>query len=105
VTKLWSAKQAGLIEYGLLAERYVREFDAKWRLGSGTQEPLLGNADVQSLADLASSVELIENTRVVPFSRSTLVRLVAITLLPLVPLVFLMIDPAEQLQRLLGILL
>jgi len=52
--QLAQAKRTGLREYGTLAERYVREFDAKWlRGGAPADEPLVGSGDIQSLADLA----------------------------------------------------
>jgi hypothetical protein len=51
--QLSRAKRAGLLEYGTLAERYVRQFDAKWlRGGAPDTEPLMGSSDIQSLADM-----------------------------------------------------
>ena len=51
--QLAEAKRTGNREYGTLAMRYVREFDAKWlRGGAPTDEPLVGSGDIQSLADL-----------------------------------------------------
>ena len=84
---LGAARRVGLREYGTLAQRYVREFDDKWlRGGAPADEPLVGSADIQSLADLGNSFELVRSMRTVPFTRDTLVQLAAITLLPLVPL-------------------
>ena len=58
--QLAQAKRQGLREYGTLAERYVREFDAKWlRGGAPADEPLVGSADLQSLADLGNSYEVV----------------------------------------------
>ena len=52
--QLAEAKRTGNREYGTLAERYVREFDAKWlRGGAPAEEPLVGSGDIQSLADLS----------------------------------------------------
>jgi hypothetical protein len=54
--QLAEAKRTGNREYGTLAERYVREFDAKWlRGGAPAGEPLVGSSDIQSLADLNNS--------------------------------------------------
>ena len=51
----------GLREYGTLAQRYVREFDDKWlRGGAPADEPLVGTADIQSLADLGNSFEVVQ---------------------------------------------
>ena len=56
--QLARAKQSGLRDYGTLAERYVREFDAKWLRGDAPpDEPLVGSADIQSLADLGNSFD------------------------------------------------
>ncbi len=85
--QLARAKRAGLGEYGVLAQRYVREFDAKWlRGGRDPDEPFVGSADIQSLADLANSFDVIRTMRIVPFSKETVFQLGVITLAPLVPL-------------------
>ena len=70
------ARRVGLREYGTLAQRYVREFDLKWlRGGAPADEPLVGSADIQSLADLGNSFELVRSMRLVPFTRDTVLQL------------------------------
>ena len=97
------AKRAGLGEYGVFAQRYVREFDAKWlRGGRDPGEPLSGSADIQSLADLGNSFEVIRTMRIVPFSKETVFQLGVATLAPLLPLLLTMISFEELLKRLLG---
>ena len=101
--QLARAKRAGLAEYGVLAQRYVREFDAKWIRGDrDPAEPFVGSADVQSLADLANSFDVIRTMRFVPFSKETVFQLGVITLAPLLPLTLTMISFEELLKRLLG---
>ena len=101
--QLARAKRTGLGEYGVLAQRYVREFDAKWiRGGRDPAEPLIGSADIQSLADLANSFEVIRTMRIVPFSKETVFQLGVVTLVPLAPLLLTMISLEELLKRLLG---
>ena len=57
--QLEAAKRAGLREYGALAQRYVRDYDHKWlRGGAPPDEPLVGSADIQSLADIGNSFEV-----------------------------------------------
>ena len=103
--QLAHVKRKGLREYGTLAERYVREFDAKWlRDGAPAKEPLVGSADIQSLADLANSYEVVRTMRVAPITRDAVVRLAAATLAPIVPLLLTMMPLEELLKRLLGIL-
>ena len=81
--KLAAAKRAGLREYGTLAQRYVREFDGKWlRGGAPAGEPLVGSADIQSLADMGNSFEVVRGMRLVPFNGQTVLQLAVATLLP-----------------------
>ena len=104
--QLAAARRDGLREYGTLAQRYVREFDDKWIHGAAPAgEPLVGSADIQSLADLANSYEVVRSMNVVPFSRNTLVQLAAATLLPVAPLLLTMISLDELMKRLLQVVL
>ena len=57
--QLAQTKRMGLREYGRLAERYVREFDTKWLRGDKPDEPLVDTGDMQSLADLSNSFEVV----------------------------------------------
>ncbi len=103
---LVAAKRSGLREYGALAARYVQEFDAKWvRGGAGKEEPLIGSGDIQSLADLANSFEVIRGMRPVPFGRDTVLQLVVIIALPFAPLLLTVIPLEELLKSLLAVLL
>jgi hypothetical protein len=103
--QLAAARRAGLREYGTLAQRYVREFDRKWLRGGATpDEPLVGSADVQSLADLGNSFELVRSMRFLPFTRDTLLQLVAFTLVPVAPLLLTMISLEDLMTRLLTVL-
>jgi hypothetical protein len=106
VPHLAAARRAGLHEYGTLAERYVREFDDKWlRGGAPAGEPLVGSADIQSLADLANSFEVVRSMRAVPFTRDAVVQLGVIALLPVAPLLLTMVSLEELLKRLLQVVL
>jgi hypothetical protein len=99
------AKRTGLREYGTLAERYVREFDAKWVRGHApADEPLVGSGDIQSLADLANSFDVVKTMRFAPITRDTFVVLVAATLAPIVPLALTMMSLEDLLKRLFGML-
>jgi hypothetical protein len=101
--RLAEAKRRGLREYGTLAQRYVREFDAKWlRGGAPADEPLVGSGDIQSLADLGNSFEVVRTMRLAPVSRDAILRLSAAVLLPVVPLLLTMMPWEELLKKLLG---
>jgi len=102
--KLAAAKRAGSHEYGTLAQRYAREFDHKWlRGGAPADEPLIGSADIQSLADLGNSFAVVKEMKLVPFTMRTAVQLAVVTLLPVGPLLLTMIPLEELLLRLLKV--
>jgi hypothetical protein len=99
--QLSAARRKGLREYGTLAESYVREFDAKWlRAAAPTNERLVGSADIQSLADLANSYEVVRTMSFAPFSKGAVLQLAAATLVPVAPLLLTMM-PLDQLLKLL----
>jgi hypothetical protein len=103
--QLAHAKRMGLREYGTLAGRYVREFDEKWLRGGATaNEPLVGSPDIQSLADLANSFDVVKSMRIVPITRDAFVFLGVATLVPVLPLALTMMSPEELLKKLFGML-
>jgi hypothetical protein len=103
--QLAHAKRKGLREYGTLAERYVRDFDAKWlRGGAPADERLIGSGDIQSLADMGNSFEVVRTMRFVPFTKETILQLAVVTIAPVAPLVLTMVSLEEILKKLLGIL-
>lgn len=105
-SQLAAVKRAGLREYGTLAERYVREFDRKWlRGGAPPGEEFVGGGDIQSLADLANSFDVVKTMRLAPITRDAVFRLVGATLAPIVPLALTMMSLEELLKRLFSILL
>jgi hypothetical protein len=99
------AKRTGLREYGGFAERYVREFDTKWlRGGAPPDEPLVGSGDIQSLADLGNSFEVVKEMRFAPITRDALIRLALATLAPIAPLGLTMMSAEDLLKKLFGML-
>jgi hypothetical protein len=99
---LAAARRKGLREYGILVQRYAREFDHKWlRGGAPADEPLLGSADIQSLADFGNSYAVVKEMRLAPFNMRTVLQLAVITLLPVAPLLLTMIPLEELIARLL----
>jgi hypothetical protein len=103
--QLAETKRKGLREYGTLAERYVRGFDAKWlRGGAPADEPFVGSGDIQSLADLGNSYEVVRTMRLAPITKNAVLLLAAATLAPIAPLVLTMMPLDELLKMLFGIL-
>ena len=102
--QLAQAKRVGRREYGTLAERYVREFDAKWlRGGAAPDEPLLGAADIQSLADLGNSLEVVQTMRVLPVTKEVVLTLAAVVFVPILPLMLTIMPLEDLLKKLFGI--
>jgi hypothetical protein len=98
--KLWASRVKGMNDYGAFAERYVNEFDRKWLSGEPAPgEPLLGTADIQSLADLSSSVSIVRDMRLIPVSSRMLMHLALAALLPLLPLVLFKYPIADLLAK------
>ena len=105
VPQLAEAKRTGLREYGTLAERYVRQFDSKWlRGGAPADEPFVGSSDIQSLADLGNSFEIVRSMNIAPITRGTIVQIAVATLAPVVPLALTMMPLEALLKTLAGVL-
>jgi len=101
---LANAKRVGLREYGSLAQRYVQGFDEKWlRGGAPAGESFVGSGDIQSLADLNNSFEVVRGMRSLPITKEAVLRLAVFTLLPLLPLLLTMLSLEELLGRLLKV--
>ena len=93
------AKRTGTRLSARLAHRYALDFEAKWIEGDDAARPSpLGEADIQSLADMSNSLESIRATRGVPITRDPVVAIVVATLAPLAPLLLTVI-PAEELAK------
>ena len=104
--KLAALKRKGLLEYGVLATAYVQSFDQKWLRGDNEQnEPLLGTGDIQSLADLSTSIENIGNMKTFPFNLGIVKSLIVAAALPFLPLVATIIPLKDLLKQIMGILL
>jgi hypothetical protein len=103
--QLAAARRTGLREYGTLAQRYVRDFEAKWvHGGGGADESMLGSGDIQSLADLGNSFAVVQDMRVVAVTKQAMLQLAVATVAPIVPLVLTLMPLEELLKKLLGIL-
>jgi len=92
-------KRKGLAEYGLLAQRYVESFDQKWVREADPQEGLLGTGDIQSLADLGNSYQVLREMRAVPFALQDATRLAVATAAPLAPLLLTIFSFEELILR------
>ncbi len=101
VPGLWATKHAGKYAYGALALRYTSAFQEKWIFGNRpSEELLLGTADIQSLADLANSFDIIERMRLIPLGPRTSLHLAGACLVPMIPLLLTMMPFGEIVKML-----
>ena len=79
----------GLLEFGALAWRHDRAFDEKWIRNSGKTVPgsILGSSDVQSMADIATCYEHINDMRLIPFDSKALAVVALAAMCPMLPLI------------------
>ena len=98
--KLWACRVKGLSDYMEFAARYVTGFDRKWLGGDNAAgESPLGTPDLQSLADLANSVNVVRNMRWIPVSLRMLTEFTIAALLPALPLLLLKYPIAELTEK------
>jgi hypothetical protein len=94
-------KQRGLMEYAVLGSEYTQAFHQRWILRSNpADEPLLGSADIQSLADLGNSFEIIRKMRVLPIAVSDFIAMALPGLVPVLPLATTVMPLGEILKTL-----
>jgi hypothetical protein len=65
----------------------------------------VGSSDIQSLADLANSFEVVEHIQPIPFGRSAIVAVAVCVALPILPLSLTMFSLQELVTRLVKVLL
>lgn len=106
VPTLVAAKRAGLKAYGLLAERYVRNFDRKWASSdAGSHDDLpLGTPDIRALADLSKAYDIVAGMRLVPINWGIAMQLAIVMLVPMAPLALTVLTDVELASMLLGLL-
>lgn len=99
-------KRRGIIEYGALAMRYASEFDDKWVHGhASSDEPFIGSADIQSLADMGNSYGVVADMRSLPVTMQMIIGFGVATLIPVAPLVLTLMPLSEILKKLAGIVM
>ncbi|HBK04398.1 MAG TPA: hypothetical protein DDZ81_00900 [Acetobacteraceae bacterium] len=103
--QLARVKRTGSRDYDLLAERYVRSFDAKWlRGGASADDQLVGSLDVQSLADMDHSVAVVHGMRLLLITRDGIIWTIFAIAVPIAPLIPTVIPFSELLKTLRSLL-
>lgn len=101
--KLLMVKLKGNWEFGVLTHKYTSMFESKWIHGNNPDnEQILGTGDIQSLADIGSSSEVVNNMRIVPMSIRIPVAMLIMIAAPFVPLIALKYPASEILKSLIG---
>ena len=104
--KLWAARTKGVGIYMGLAARYVTEFEAKWTSGNKVAaEPLLGTADLQSLADLANSVSVVKGMRWITIGPRLMTMMMIAAVAPFTPLLLFRYPVTELAQKFFSMLI
>ena len=104
--KLTLARRIAQRELGTLSSRYVNSFRRKWVQGVNRQHgPLLGTADIQSLADLGNAFDTVSDMRILPFSTKTVLRLAIVVAAPLAPLTLTIVPLDRMVEGLVKLLL
>jgi hypothetical protein len=99
--KLWDCRVDGLDKYMAMASHYVLAFDRKWIQDAEVSgDSQLGTPDLQSLADLTNSVNVVRNIRMVPGGPRLALWLAASVIVPMLPLVLLKY-PVDEVVRVL----
>jgi len=75
-------------EYSRLGVQYTKEFERKWIQGEApVDEAFVGSGDIQSLADLGNAYERTMAIKIIPFDFRNLLRLVAASFGPMIPVI------------------
>jgi hypothetical protein len=105
--KLSKLKFGGLMTYGSFGNKYSRSFEDKWINGIGLAENeiSLGSADIQSLADLRSSIEIIEEMKIVPVKLRESLFMIFLIAFPFLPLALVKYNPIDLFKLIFGFIL
>ncbi len=88
--RLWECRVNGLDKYMAMASRYVQAFERKWILGAeATGDSQLGTSDLQSLADLTNSMNVVRGIKMIPGGPRLMLWLTGSVIAPMLPLVLL----------------
>ena len=104
IRKLICLRVRGTFDYTALSEGYVLLFNEKWIKGKNPKgESILGTTDIQSLADLANSFDIIRSIKAVPIDYNVVTIIAVASVLPMLPLILMVLPFSEIIKRLLGL--
>jgi hypothetical protein len=98
-------RQTGLLRYDTLASRYTLLFDQKWvDDAEATDQRILGTSDIQSLASLGQSYDMVSRMKVIPAELRDVVALVFPMVIPVLPLLLTAVPLTVILETLLHLM-
>jgi hypothetical protein len=104
IKKLLHLRVYGILDYTTLGEDYADSFNEKWiNQKIPEDESILGSADIQSLADLANSFDIIRGIKPMPIDYNIVIIITAAAVIPILPLIFMVLPLKEIIKRLLGL--
>lgn len=104
-SQLSDIKRKGAIDYGQFSSHYVQAFDTRSIQGKVTVDDALSHTqDIQGLADLANSYQVVAKMQIIPITRNDIIMLVVITVAPVLPLLLTMMPLSELIKMLSGVL-
>jgi hypothetical protein len=98
------SRDHGWLRYSEFSLQYTRAFRRRWLRVPPTESPL-GSQDIQSLSDLDNSYNVVDKMRFFPFRQEILFYLVAMMLIPMLPLGLSVMTLADVLKHVGGIVL
>jgi hypothetical protein len=91
----------GAVDFGGLAKTYVDDFHQKWMVEPNAPKVgLVGSSDIQSLADLANSYQLVASVRFLPMTYPLILGHALLLAAPFLPLALTKIPLDEAIRRL-----
>ncbi|RPI55103.1 MAG: hypothetical protein EHM55_08895 [Acidobacteria bacterium] len=96
--QLWRLKVQGVFDYGNLATRVGRRFEARWLTRSPVTESVLDAPDFSATTDLFSIVANVRESRLVLVDSLVMVPLIVTVLAPFVPLFLALVRVDEILK-------
>jgi len=92
-------KRQGMLHYGTLSERQLREFEEKW-LSGRTKKSTLEVPDFSAVIDLSSTTAATHHMKPRPFDRAQIVPIILAALLPFLPVLALQMPIKEIIMQL-----
>jgi hypothetical protein len=93
---LWRTRLDGYRQYDALALDYARQFHHRW-IEVGDTRDLLGSSDIQSMADMSNSYEIVKKMKIAPIELHVVLIAIVVMVVPMIPLVLMQIPLPELL--------